>query len=492
MIEVTPLTGPLHQLEVDALVVGVFDGENGSEDVLAELDRALGGRISGLLTSGELPKGKFETATLYTGGALKAKRLVLVRVGKSAEFSAHGARELAAFAVRYMGRRGASHVGLIVRGIEPVVAAQAVAEGAVLGEYDPAAYKTAEREPLTTSRLCLWLDGDQDLQAAQMALERGRSVAEGVNFTRSLVNEPPNRLSPPALAERAREVAQQVGLEFDVLGPDRMRQEGMGALLAVGQGSEQPPQLIVMRYRGGSGGRIYALVGKGITFDTGGISLKPAEGMDKMKYDMGGGAAVIGAMMAIARLRPPVEVIGLVAAAENMPSGKAYRPGDVLVASNGKTIEITNTDAEGRLVLADALVYATKLGATHIVDAATLTGGCVVALGTITTGVMGSPQEWVDEVLAAARRAGEKAWQLPTFEEYRDLLKSNIADIINSGGREASPIQGAMFLKEFVGSANWAHLDIAGTVWDDKGKPYLPKGPTGVPVRTLVHLVCGL
>ncbi len=489
-MDVNSYHGPLQQMEVDALVLNVFEGEQGSEDLLADLDRALDGRLSRLLASGELPKGKFEAASLYTDGALKAGRLLVVRMGKASDFDPNGARELAAFAVRYLGRRGIAHVGLALRGIGPAEAAQAAAEGAVIGEFDPAAYKTSEREPIATSRVTLLVDRAEDLQASQDALERGRIVGEAVNLTRTLVNEPPNRLTPPALAERAREIAQQHGLEFDVLGPDRMRQEGMGAFLAVGQGSDNPPQLIVLRYRGGRGERTYALVGKGITFDTGGISLKPAEGMDKMKYDMAGGAAVIGAMTAIARLKPQVDVIGLVAAAENMPSGRAYRPGDVLTASNGKTIEITNTDAEGRLVLADALVYATKLGATHIVDAATLTGGCVVALGTIASGVMGTPQEWVDEVLAAARRAGEKAWQLPTFDEYRELLRSNIADLINSGGREASPIQGAMFLKEFVGSACWAHMDVAGTVWEDKGKPYLPKGPTGVPVRTLVNLIC--
>lgn len=489
-MELTCFSGSLGQFHADALVIPVFDGEGGSEDVLGVLDSALQGRISALLSSGELPRGRFETATIHTGGNIAAPRLVLVRIGKASEFDASTARQLAAFAVRYTGRRGVVHVGLVIRGMKPGEAAQAVADGAVMGEYDPAAYRTVEKEPLSTSKLTLWLTEDEDQERADDALQRGRIIGEAVNFTRSLVNEPPNRLTPVSLAERAREMAQQYGLEFDVLGPDRMREEGMGALLAVGQGSEQPPQLIVMRYRGGGGDRTYALVGKGITFDTGGISIKPAEGMDKMKYDMGGGAAVIGAMMAIARLRPNADIIGLVAAAENMPGGRAYRPGDVLVASNGKTIEVTNTDAEGRLVLADALVYATRLGATHIVDAATLTGGCVVALGTITTGVMGSPQDWVDQVLVAARNAGEKAWQLPTFDEYRELLKSNVADMINSGGREASPIQGAMFLREFVGSAHWAHLDIAGTVWEDKGKPYLPKGPTGVPVRTLVTLVC--
>ncbi len=491
-MEVTCFIGSWEKFEADALVVNVFDDDQGSEDVLGQLDRYLDGQISRMLTSGELPKGSFENVVVPTSGRLGVARLLLVRTGKAERFDSDGARQLAAFAVRHMGRRGVGHLGLLLRGMDAAAAAQAVAEGAVMGEYDPAVYKTSDREEISVSRVDLLAEGLSEDGRVQQAMERGRVIGEAVNFARSLVNEPPNRLSPRVLAEKARDVARRFGLEFDVLGPERMREEGMGALLAVGQGSEEPPQLIVMRYHGTQKDRTYALVGKGITFDTGGISIKPAEGMDKMKYDMAGGAAVIGAMMAISQLKPAHDVIGLVAAAENMPSGRAYRPGDVLVASNGKTIEITNTDAEGRLVLADALVYATKLGATHIVDAATLTGGCVVALGTITTGVMGSLQEWVDEVLAASKRAGERAWQLPTFEEYRELLRSNIADIINSGGREASPIQGAMFLKEFVGNANWVHLDVAGTVWEEKGKPYLPKGPTGVPVRTLVSLVCNL
>jgi leucyl aminopeptidase len=315
-------------------------------------------------------------------------------------------------------------------------------------------------------------------------------IGEAANFAREIINEPSNFMTPSELARRAEEVARECGLEVDVLDEARMKELGMGSLLGVAQGSAEPAKLIVLTYTPPSESKeTVAIVGKGVTFDTGGISIKPADGMEKMKYDMAGGATTIAAMRAIAQLRPNVNVIGLVPAVENMPGGRAQRPGDVVRSMSGKTIEVINTDAEGRLILCDALSYALKLGATKIVDLATLTGAVSIALGDVYVAVLGNNQQWTEEIIAAGKEVGEKIWQLPLDKEYREQIKSEIADIKNVGGRKAGTITGAYFLREFVGDTPWAHLDIAGTAWNDSNKPYLSVGPTGVCVRTLVNLV---
>ncbi|MBA3246966.1 MAG: leucyl aminopeptidase, partial [Pyrinomonadaceae bacterium] len=327
--------------------------------------------------------------------------------------------------------------------------------------------------------------------------ERGRIIGESVNFTRDLANEPGAYMTPTNMAERAQEIATQFGLEIDVLEREEMEREGMGSLLSVARGSEEPPKLIILKYtpEGGAkgatkqNGDLLALVGKGITFDTGGISLKPGENMELMKYDMTGGGTVLGVMRAIAQLKPPIPVLGVVPSTENMPSGKATKPGDVVRAMSGKTIEVINTDAEGRLVLADAISYAKKLGATRIVDLATLTGAVSIALGDVNTGILGTDQELIDELIAAGREVGEKFWQLPLDKEYSKQIKSDIADIKNVGGRKAGTITAAAFLKEFADGVSWAHLDIAGTAWGDDAKPFRSKGPTGVAVRTLLNMI---
>jgi leucyl aminopeptidase len=325
-------------------------------------------------------------------------------------------------------------------------------------------------------------------------LERGRVIGDSMNFTRDLANEPANVLTPTEMANRANAMAAETGLSCEILDEAQMEQLGMGSLLSVSAGSEQPAKLIVLKYTPaastGKDGALLALVGKGITFDTGGISLKPAEGMDAMKYDMSGGATVIGTMRAIGLLKPTVPVLGVVAAVENMPDGKATRPGDVVTAMNGKTVEILNTDAEGRLILADAVAYAETQGATRIVDMATLTGAVVIALGDVNTGILGTSQELIDEIIACSKEVGEKFWQLPVGKEYSAQIKSDIADIKNIGkGRKAGTIAGAVFIQEFVKDAQWAHLDIAGTAWNDEPKPHHSKGPSGVAVRTLLRLV---
>ena len=319
-------------------------------------------------------------------------------------------------------------------------------------------------------------------------------IAEAQNFTRDLVNEPSNRLTPVLLAQRASDMAVEFGLESEILGPEEIRGLKMGALLAVARGSEEPPRLIVVKYEDPQAvdAPLIALVGKGITFDSGGISIKPAADMHEMKTDMAGGAAMLGVMRAIAQLKPRARVMAVVPATENMPSGTAYKPGDVITSMSGKTIEILNTDAEGRLVLADALTYVKQQGATVLIDAATLTGAVTVALGNISTGVFGWNKDWVRRVLASAAAAGERMWELPVDDDYRELYKSSIADLANTGGRYGGAITAAMFVGEFAGDTPWVHLDIAGTRWSNEEKPYLAKGPTGHPVRTLVHLLTHL
>src|SRR5262249_47073531 len=327
-------------------------------------------------------------------------------------------------------------------------------------------------------------------------VERGRIIGEAVNLARELSNEPSSTLTPSELAERAKETASRFGLDIDVLDEARMKELGMGALLGVARGSDEPAKLIVLRYEPdgtepmGNDAEVIAIVGKGITFDSGGISIKPAEGMEKMKYDMSGAAATLAAMSAIAQLKPKLNVIGLMPSTENMPSGRAYKPGDVLRAMIGKTIEVITTDAEGRLILADPITYARKLGATKVIDLATLTGAVSIALGTINVAVLGNNQQFIDELRDAAAEVGEKFWQLPMDEEYRDLIKSDIADIKNSGGRYAGTITAAYFLREFAEDTPWVHLDIAGTAWENDRKAHMAKGPTGVAIRTLVNYVC--
>jgi len=372
--------------------------------------------------------------------------------------------------------------------VSPERAAQAIAEGVCLANYDGGSYRTTGQPPS-------WIDAAQVRIASsdasvREALERGHVLGDVSNEARTLANMPGNDLTPQIFAERAKAIAKDAGLGVEVLDERKIAALKMGMLLGVARGSQEPPRLVVLRHDPPNAvkGVVLGLVGKGITFDTGGISIKPADNMDKMKDDMSGGAAVICAMSAIARLKVPVRVVAVVPMTENMPGGKAFKPGDVLTSAAGKTVEIINTDAEGRLILGDGLWYARELGATHLVDVATLTGACVVALGKTTTGLFGTPSEWVDTVHRASTRAGDRSWPLPVFDDYKDQLKSEIADFSNTGGRPAGAITAALFLKEFTGDSPWVHMDIAGTAWAEEAKPYQPKGATGVAVRTLVEV----
>lgn len=462
-------------------------------------DEKSNGIISQSIREGSFSGRLCEVASFHRPLGLSVNRLLLVGAGMKHDFNFEVACQVAGTATRHVNRTGIREIAFLMRGELSVERrGQACVEGALLGILEMGKYKTRNPAQLALDSIVLLPSRPGEENELRKGGERGRIYAEATNYARDLVNEPSNILTPIRLAERAVALAKEFGMQTDVVGPERMKDIGLNALLGVGKGSHEPPQLCVVRYQGGDAqSPTVALVGKGLTFDSGGISLKDPEGMQYMKSDMAGGAAVLGAMRIIGELKPKINVLGIVAAAENLPGGGAQKPGDVVKAFNGKTIEIVNTDAEGRLVLADAISYARHLGATNIVDIATLTGSCVIALGDITTGVMTNDENWGAQVLEAARYAGEKMWLLPVFPEYRELIESEIADMTNianrkvghSGVNPAGATVGGMFLKEFAEETSWVHLDIAGTAWNSRRIPYLAIGPTGVGVRTLGSLI---
>lgn len=495
-MEVRAEFGKFYDVEADALVVSIYEGEKANEGALKELDERAGGIVSEMLGTDEMRGKQGDMVYVYRPGTLRAHRLLLVGAGKREEFSFETVRKVTGSAARFLRSKGARSMAILRRSqLDIGKSAQAAVEGVLLGLFEPDMYKTENKEERRIDELILLAATPGSEAALAEGVERGRIIGEAVNFARELSNEPSSALTPSEFAERARETADRFGLDVDVLDEARMKELGMGALLGVARGSDEPARLIVLRYPPDSAepapgeAGVIAIVGKGITFDSGGISIKPAEGMEKMKYDMSGAAATLAAMRAIAQLKPAVNVIGIMPCTENMPSGRAYKPGDVLRAMSGKTIEVINTDAEGRLILADAISYARKLGATRIIDLATLTGAVSIALGPVNVGVLGNDQLFVDEVRNAAREVGERFWQLPLDREYREMIKSDIADIKNSAGRNAGTITAACFLREFAEDTPWVHLDIAGTAWENESKPYTSKGPTGVAIRTLVNYV---
>jgi leucyl aminopeptidase len=496
-MEVQTSAGRYQEQDVQALAVAVFKDEKADEGILKELDEAAGGVLKSVIESEELKGKEGETVYVYlaSSSGLRARRLLLIGVGERDNFGLAQVSQMAGTAARFLRGKNVKTIGLVTRadGVDAGKMVAAAAEGATIGLFEPDKYRTVDKEERAIERLVIIADG-ADEEALKRGAERGRIIGDSVNFTRDLANEPGAYMTPSNMAERAREIAEEFGLNVDVLDESRMEQEGMGALLSVSRGSEEDAKLIILKYTPREPAaqgeeNLLAFVGKGITFDSGGISLKPGENMELMKYDMTGGATVIGAMRAIAQLKPSISVLGVVPASENLPSGKATKPGDVVKAMSGKTIEIINTDAEGRLVLSDAICYAKKLGAKRILDMATLTGAVSIALGDVNTAILGTDQEFIDEVIAAGKVVGEKFWQLPLDKEYTRQIKSDIADIKNVGGRKAGTITAAAFLKEFADGVSWAHLDIAGTAWGDEAKPYRAKGPTGVAVRTLVEIV---
>jgi leucyl aminopeptidase len=489
----------LAEIETDLLTVLAADTQTSKEPdakpepVLLTADKAVIAAAAAVLTSGEYKAGANETLLLHAPAGLKAKRLLIVGLGKQAKVTVHGVRNAAGTAVRSAKPRGIRELVFALPELESLSAARgarAAVEGASVGDFDPDTYRS-DRKDQSIQSFTLAVPANADQDALKAAFAEGVIIGESQNFTRSLVNEPGNKLTPTVLGHRAARMAEEVGLGWSVFSTDKLHDLKMGAFWSVSQGSAEPPALIVLRYEpaGVKDGPVLGLVGKGITFDTGGISIKPSDNMEKMKYDMAGGAAMIGAMRAIALLKPKVRVIGIVCAAENMPDGKAYKPGDVVTAMSGKTIDIINTDAEGRLVLADGLCYAKSLGATHLIDAATLTGACVVALGYANSGIFSNNEESYGKFEAALAVSGEKFWRLPLGDEYSEQIKSDIGDIKNTGGRWGGASTAAEFLHVFAEDTPWIHLDIAGMAWVEDSKPYIAKGPSGVAVRSILEWV---
>jgi leucyl aminopeptidase len=481
--------GAARDVDADLLVVPVF--EDDALDDVEGLEAATGGESARARASQEFTGKLYDLfLTPSDRGAWRARRVGLIGAGSRAEYSTDRLRRLATAAGSAARQRRVPSAAFVVRGWPDLAAAaQAVAEGLTLSEFDGGVYKTADRLPSRGPGLQVVSATDAD-GAVRRAVQRGRVLGDSCNIARALCNEPSNVLTPSVFAVRAERIARDAGLGVAILDEHEIARLQMGLLLGVARGSVEPPRVIVLRHDppGAPAAPVLGLVGKGITFDTGGVSIKPAEGMERMKDDMAGGAAVICAMRAIALLQAPIRVIGVVPATENMVSGQATKPGDVLTSASGTTVEVINTDAEGRLVLGDGLWYARELGATHLVDVATLTGACVVALGKAASGLFGAPDGWRDFVGQVAARAGDRCWPMPLFEEYADQLKSEIADLLNTGGRPAGAATAAMFIKGFAAGRPWAHLDIAGTAWAEEAKPFQPKGATGVAVRTLAEL----
>jgi leucyl aminopeptidase len=490
-MEIKAVARGITGLRAGAVIVSHFEGVKHPEGDAAAVDGALDGAIRRLIRQGDI-KGKLNEVTLlHSLGRLPAGRVLVLGLGKKGELTLNKIRGAVAEACRYLRGKNvataaAAILGAGVNRITADEAARAITEGALLGLYAFRRHITKQENhfgEITEFRLA-----GRGLRTLDRAIERGRIVAEAANRARDMVNEPANFMTPSDMAETARKLAAEFGLEIEVFEKEKIEELGMGGLTGVSRGSQQPPKFIILTYKGRkSQGVDLALVGKGITFDSGGIDIKPSDGMHEMKGDMAGGASVMNALTALAGLKPKISVTALIPATENLPGGSAMKPGDIISALNGKTIEVLNTDAEGRLILADALSYAKKIGAKAIVDVATLTGACHVALGDVCSGAFTNDQRMADRLIAAGRETGELLWQLPMYDEYKEQLKSDIADIKNIGGRYGGAITAAKFLAEFIDGTPWVHLDIAGTYYTDKEKGYLVKGGTGVPVRTLVE-----
>jgi leucyl aminopeptidase len=499
----------LAEIATELLAVVAVDSqtEKGSQakpqPVLLTNDAAIQSAAAAVLGSGEFKASANETLLLHAPAGLAAKRLLIVGLGKTAKADVHSIRSAAGTAIRFAKPRGIRDVAFALpteAELPPGPCSRAAIEGALVADYDPDTYRSDRKDQSVHSFTLAALAGDTAVHA-ELGYAEGIIVAESQNFARELVNEPGNKLTPTMLGQRAAAMAEANGLKAEVYSTEKLHELKMGAFWSVSQGSEEPPALIVLTYEPEGydaatyKGPVLGLVGKGITFDTGGISIKPAEKMELMKYDMAGSAAMLGAMAAISRIKPKVKVISVVCSAENMPDGKAQKPGDVQTAmpfkdgEPGKTIEIINTDAEGRLVLADGLTYARQLGCTHLIDAATLTGACVVALGPINAGGFSNDDETFQKFHKALDISGEKVWRLPLGDEYYEQIRSDIADIKNTGGRWGGAITAAEFLHVFAGETPWIHLDIAGMAWHEETKPYIAKGPSGFGVRSILEWV---
>ncbi len=491
--------GFIQEIDADAVVVNLFRGITRPSGATGAVDKALGGAISELITSGDF-RGKLgETTVLYSRGAMPAPRVILVGLGDAAKFDLERARRASAAAARQAVRLNVRRLATIVHGagvggLEPQEVAQATVEGTTLATYQFRELKSEEEEDDIISELTDLIiveAGADRVDAIRRGAEIGRTVSRAVKLARDLGNRPGNIATPTYLARVAQDIADEAGLHCEILDEDRMREVGMGALLGVAQGSQEPARFIILEHNAGRDDLdTVVLVGKGLTFDTGGISIKPSKGMEEMKFDMMGGAAVLAAMQAVGELDLSLHVVGLVPTTENMPGGAADKPGDVLRAMNGKTIEVINTDAEGRLILADGLSYAQRYRPDAIVDLATLTGACMIALGRYATGLFTNNEELAGRMKAAAEASGDRVWPLPLYDEHKEEVKSDVADVKNVGkNRYGGASIGAAFLSHFVGDYPWVHLDIAPTAWTDEAKDYTPKGATGAGVRLLIRFL---
>ncbi|MDE2688394.1 MAG: leucyl aminopeptidase [Chloroflexota bacterium] len=497
-MRINVVAGDIAQQDVGAVVVNLFEGITTPGGATGAVDKAMGGAISALIADGEIKGKSGEMTLIHTLGSITPKRVLVAGLGSADSFTLDGVRSVAAEAARHLNGIGVQSAATIVHGagiagLDEQASAQALAEGIVLGMYRFDKYK-ADASDANLNEMTVVEFDESKLDALRSGIDVGSIIGEGVNRCRDMANEPANSMTPSEMAEQALEVSQAHGVELEVIERPQMKELGMGALLAVARASEEPPKFIIMRYNGDPQNteNNIGLLGKGITFDSGGLDIKNASGMATMKGDMAGGASVIGAMEAIAQLKPKINVTVIVPAAENMVSGAALRPGDVIRAMNGKTIEIDNTDAEGRLVLADAMSYARSVGLNRLVDVATLTGAMGVALGDKCMGAFGNDDEFTQQVVSAGNAVGERAWPLPMYDEYKTQYRSDIADIKNTGGSGAGAITGALIIGEFNDGAPWVHLDIAGVARTGSVKGANIKGATGAPVRTLVRLVCDL
>lgn len=480
-----------------ALVISLFQDTESLDEAASAIDSALDGNIRHLINDGEIKGTEGELTLIHTFNKIGPERILVLGLGKEKDFSANVIRSGMGDACRFLRSKGVESMtttlhGSISEDLNPKAMAQSITEGAMLGLYRFQEYFDAESNAGSIMEMSILNNRSELTETLQQGVEIGEIISKGTMLSRDLSSEPANIMTPSRMAEVAQQISDANGLEINILERSDMEELGMGALLGVAKGSYQPPKLIVLKYNGDpeNPSKNLGIIGKGITFDSGGISIKGASGMERMKGDMSGGASVLGAMQAISQLRPKVNVTGIVPATENMPGGQAQRPGDIVRAMNGKTIEIINTDAEGRLVLADALVYAReKMGVDKMVDIATLTGAIKVALGSLCTGVMGNNQEFIDLFINSSEKTGEQFWQLPMHNKYAVGLKSTFANLRNTGSNgEAGSITAAKFIEAFVGNTPWIHLDIAGTARSESDSGYLVKGYTGVPVRTLVNL----
>lgn len=489
--------GDIARYGADVLVVNLFEGVTAPGGGTGAVDAALGGAISQVIAAGDLRGKSGELVTLHTFGKIPAPRVLVAGLGSRDGFDIDAVRNLAANVARALRRPGIRRAATLahgagIGGLDPEACAQAIAEGAILGSYRFLKHKSASDEERAELEELVIVEHDgAKVPAMQRAAERGSILAEATNIARDWANEPSNHLTPAMMAERAEALAREAGLEFEVLERADMERKGMGSLLSVAKGSAEPPKLLRLGWRGrGGDGWDLALVGKGITFDTGGISIKPAANMEAMKADMTGAASVIAAAWALARLGAKVNVLAIAPCTENMPSGSATKPGDVVTAMNGRTIEVINTDAEGRLVLADAICWANELGAKRIVDVATLTGAVTTALGDVCYALMTNDDALCRQVEAAAAAAGEKTWRLPMWKEYDEYIKSDVADCRNvgAGNRGAGTIVGAKFLEPFAGKTPWVHMDIAGVDNMSSDRGWVTKGASGYSVRAMINL----